>query len=169
MQPVVMQSGNKRFASGPRRPVDKDIFVSIDAVTTSNVVNTVHQSTVAETFSGGHVSGTISFATGSSVATADVLIALTYVKGGQGAITFSVADNSTLEPESSFLYVFIARGSTGNTTATQAVPPTTTITFDHKIKAQRKMLKEDVIQWNVLGSAANVAVVNAVITCFFKQ
>ena len=138
-----------------KRPVEKEIIVQQDTVGTVQVSNTIHTSTVAETFSGGN----IEISLGPATNTGFIVWALMYVKGGQATPALSVADNSNLVPESSIL-------ATG---VYQSVASTQPVVKSFRVKTSRKMLGDDQIVFASIGSAAACASIMATITLFFKQ
>ena len=147
----------KRMRSGPRRPVEKECFITFDTLGTTQTNNAQHNSPVAETFSGGHITGNLI----SGASAGNITLALLYVKAGQAIPTLATTDNTAIEPESSVLWA----GSFALSANTTPV----VIPLNIKIKAMRKMLTNDDIYFSAISSTAGGPVLAATLTLFYKQ
>ena len=152
--------GQQKYVSRPRRPVDKEITVQSDIYGTTQVTSTIHTSTVAETFSGGHLSGFVGAGTGTTPNI--VLIALCYVKEGQSVPTLSITDGSSIEPASSVLwskmYRLLAASQVLNIDSD-----------DRPIKTMRKMQKGDSLVLTGICTVSSGASIALTTTFFYKQ
>ena len=148
----------KRFAtSGPKRPVNKIVFINTETIGAAQTNSSIYSSTVAETFSGGHITGSLS----SSASAGTVIIALVVVPSSVAVPTLSVTDNTLIEPEQYILW--IGCFSLLANTVGSFYP------INAKIKAMRKMKPGDDLYVCTLGSGATTGVFSAAITVFFKE
>jgi hypothetical protein len=155
MQPPNIQYAPKVYTR-PKRPIDKAIQVQSDTIGTTQVVNILRTSTVAETFTGGHISGTCSI----SVAGGAIAMALMYVKSGQNTPVLSVTDGANITPESAILWIKLFQTNVSNSSL---------IDISANIKTMRKMQTGDQIIWTAIAGSAAVGTAAAIITTFYKQ
>ena len=133
------------------------MYLIANSLGTSQDNQAIRTSTVAETYSGGHIQCSISGASGGAV----VQLALMIVPEGVSTPTLSTTDaNPIAQPEEFVIWsasVFVGA------TATE------TIILKDRIKTMRKMKNGDFLVMAMKGGGSSVANVTALVTAFFKQ
>ena len=147
-----------RYPTGPKRPIDKEnMFILSNSLGTSQDATTVRTSTVAETFSGGHIQISIGRVSGGGV----VQVALVHIPEGASTPTLSSTDGDPLcNPEEYMLWgasVYVP---------TASIEP---VIMKDRIKTMRKLKPGDTMRVLMKGGVATVANVTALLTSFYKQ
>ena len=147
-----------RKYNSPKRPVDKEqMFLTASSLGTSQDNQAIRTSTVAETFSGGHIQCSISKVSGGGY----VQLALMIVPEGVSTPTLSTTDaNPIAQPEEFVIWsasVYVGASSVE-----------TTILKD-RIRTMRKMKNGDFLVLAMKSSASTLCNVTALVTAFFKQ
>ena len=139
------------------RPVEKEIWTVLLTANTTATIHTLHTSVVAETFSGGHISGTIE----TQGTAGNFVIALLFVPDGITTPALGITDNVALcEPEQFVLWAKVVNH--GSTTSL-------IIPLDIKIKTMRKMKTGDRIILTTDTNVSSCATLGAAVTLFYKQ
>ena len=141
-----------------RRPVDKEsVYVYSSSIGTTQDNTNIRTSTVAETYTGGHLQLSISAVSGG----ATVLVVLAMIPEGITIPNISSTDGSAIftpEEYSVWSGAFFIGAS-----------QTETLVIKEKLKAMRKMKNGDRLALCIRASGATTANVTAVVTSFFKQ
>ena len=150
----------KRNYAAPKRPVDKEsIFVRGTSIGTTQDDTAIRTSTVAETFSGGHISGSVLPVSGGGF----MQLALIFRPEGSTTPTLTTTDAADLLSTGPVEWVLWA--DSFELGASQTEP----FKFNAKIKTMRKMKNGDSIRLEARGSVATVGTYSAIVTLFFKQ
>ena len=149
---------SKKYQAGPKRPIDKEIMlVGSSSLGTTQDNTTLRTSTVAETYTGGHIQISAVKVSGGGF----VAFVLAMIPENLTIPTISTTDGSALfVPEEFVLWSGVAY-----ITSTSAE----TIILKDKIKTMRKMKNGDRLVLCQRGSAATVTTTMSVVTSFFKQ
>ena len=150
-------TSGKKYSSGPRRPIDKElVFVKSDSVGTTQDAMTIRTSTVAETYTGGHITIAHTRQSGGYIN-----IVLAVIPEGLTVPTVSTTDGESLyQPEEHVVWATTFRSASSSVEEHHRVA---------KIKAMRKMKNGDRLVLIARGSAASVGNITCVVTAFFKQ
>ena len=138
-----------------KRPVDKDMVTVAQTATTTQQSTLLRQSTVSETYTGGHVSGSV-IVTGTQQYGFAMIIML---QQGNTAGSIDTTDgNATYRPERDVVWAVGWRGDQSNLVKH----------FDQEIKTMRKMHSGDTMYFisKASGSSSNIT---ALVTSFYKQ
>ena len=147
----------KKYPSGPKRPVDKELmYIKADSLGTTQDNTTIRTSTVAETFTGGHIQVDVTRQSGGVI---NMVLAM--IPEGLTIPTITTTDgNSLFVPEEYVVWATTFRIATGSVE---------TISRSARIKTMRKMKNGDRLVLCAVGSAATVGNTSCVVTAFFKQ
>ena len=142
----------------PKRPIDKDItYVSSASLGTTQDNSVLRTSTVAETYTGGHINASVVPVSAGGI----IQMVLAVVPEGITSPTLTTTDaNALYTPEE-----YVVWSQTFALISGQVTP----IQVNAKIKSMRKMKVGDRLILSARGSVATVGTTHVLVTAFYKQ
>ena len=143
--------------SGPKRPIDKEqAYLSGSNIGTTQDSSTLRTSTVAETYTGGHIQVSVARVSGGVLN-----MVLIVIPEGLTIPSVSTTDgNPPYTPEEHVLWAGTLRISSSSVEQHLLVG---------KIRSMRKMKNGDRLMFLIRGDGASVGSFSAIVTSFFKQ
>ena len=147
----------KKYSSAPKRPIDKELsYLRHDSLGLTQDNSTLRTSTVAETYTGGHITVDCTRQSGGVIN-----VVLVVIPEGLTIPTISTTDgNSLYVPEEHVVWATTFRIASGSVESSYR---------EAKIRTMRKMKNGDRLILSAVGSAATVGNLSTVVTSFFKQ